>query len=347
MRLAIGVLLLLNLTLALWQLFFDRAEDGATGDAQPDIGELRLLSERDPALQVFEKPAILSDKAPPKAMSEPQFAAPVELEGPARPDGVQNQHSESPLTFALSDRQAIEPDKESDLVEGQAASARIPAGVEETRLPAVQVGGAQPIPSDVDDDATVGNEVEGTQQPPANIDTRQQPTPPAPTGFDIQAQAASHCWQLPAVDTRDLAEEIAKGLPARAELLGIAEVQESRISSYYVLVPAAANRSEANHTLELLRDKGVADTWLFTSGPLKYAISLGLFNREQNASSHAASIRKLGVDAQIHPREQAVQRFAMQVSVPADMPRQRLERLLPGELIAIECEQIASPQAQP
>mgnify|MGYP000441079401 CR=1 FL=1 len=75
-----------------------------------------------------------------------------------------------------------------------------------------------------------------------------------------------------------------------------------------------------------LADAGFEDTWLFRSGPLRNAISLGLFRREASARRHAERVGDKGFSTELkentslRERRWLVGRDARQSNAPIDFP---------------------------
>lgn len=145
------------------------------------------------------------------------------------------------------------------------------------------------------------------------------------------------CWQLAAADTRAIAENAAHHLPFWARSLGIVTVKASRASAYYVMIPPAKNRDQAEATVQRLRAKGIKDTWRFPRGRYRNAISLGLFSQKSNADSYLQSIRAKGFQAVVQPKEETVERYAVQLRGPASRHTQGLLELMPGKPKSIPC----------
>ena len=70
----------------------------------------------------------------------------------------------------------------------------------------------------------------------------------------------------------------------------------------WVLIPALPSREEGQKVAEKLREAGFDDLWLFNDGPLKNAISLGMFNRIENAENHSKTINEQGFNSEVRPK---------------------------------------------
>lgn len=277
MRWAIGVLLLSNLTLAMWQLFFDRSGHHQLDLPSPDVGNLRLLSERAPesAPAAKTRPATI---VPPAPQKRPLAPTPPKVAEPEVPEPALEQKQKQPPEEAIATAtESLAPS--STFIEPQPAQSAI-------------------VP------------------------------PPAPPPV---------CWQLPSQASREQAEALAQRLPPSAELLDIAEINEYETTGYYVLIPPLPDAAAARALVDELRQKGVRDTWVFTGGPLRHAISLGLFSRRENAESHARSIRSKGFNAEQRPKQNEAIHYAVRLQAPGELDPVRLRRLAPGEAKRIDC----------
>lgn len=73
-------------------------------------------------------------------------------------------------------------------------------------------------------------------------------------------------------------------------------------SGYWALIPAAEDRQAGKKKLAELKAAGIQDVWLFAKGPLKNAISLGLFSSEKNAQRRVAQVAKAGFKPVVQPK---------------------------------------------
>jgi hypothetical protein len=301
MRWVVSVLILMNLLLAMWQVFYDKQVDATTPALQADVGDLRLLSERDPETVPTRDQAI----------AKPVHSAPADVPPkplpvtPNPPAAVVKAPSHEPAPVVEQKPKAAPPVR--------TATARVP--IEPASPPEMP---KEPLAE------------EGVS--PA------QEAPPLPTEVAVTPRRpAKSCWQLPSQETREAAVELSARLPLDTNLLGIVEQTVKEENGYYVLIPAAANASQARRTVENLDAKGISDTWIFPSGDLRNAISLGLFSREQNAQARIEELAKKGVEAQIRPRFRETTGYAVQLQAPADIGLARLKPLVPGEPKKIDC----------
>jgi cell division septation protein DedD len=62
-----------------------------------------------------------------------------------------------------------------------------------------------------------------------------------------------------------------------------------------VFIPPQADRQMANRKAGELLALGVSEFFIVNDGPQQFAISLGVFSREEGAQSHLAKLREKGV----------------------------------------------------
>lgn len=80
-------------------------------------------------------------------------------------------------------------------------------------------------------------------------------------------------------------------------------LRESKvISDYLVLYPSSGAVIETKANMQMLREHGIKDAWPLPSGEEKGQISLGVFNREENASQMQKHLLEKGVNSVVKPR---------------------------------------------
>jgi hypothetical protein len=78
-------------------------------------------------------------------------------------------------------------------------------------------------------------------------------------------------------------------------------------TSFWVYLPPAPNRAEADRRAAELRAQGLGDVAVVDGGAQRNAISLGLFETEDAANTRLAAALKLGVtNVKVGPRQQVV-----------------------------------------
>ncbi len=153
---------------------------------------------------------------------------------------------------------------------------------------------------------------------------------------DTQPSAPQACWELGPFEQVSEARRLQ--LPTGIRRIKIDRSRVRVPAGFYVLVPPAANREAARQTLERLRARGVRDSWLFASGPLRNAISLGMFSQQENALRRKRQIEKMGVAVRLQRRERMVEGHVVIVKgldIPANV--RQLERLAAGRLHRVDC----------
>ncbi len=98
------------------------------------------------------------------------------------------------------------------------------------------------------------------------------------------------------------AEDLAREMPPEVDVLSDSPEEYPEVTGYYVLIPPLASRTEGIRKLDQLRAAGIKDVWLFRSGELNNAISLGLFSREPTARRHARSVGEKGFATEVKAR---------------------------------------------
>ncbi len=153
---------------------------------------------------------------------------------------------------------------------------------------------------------------------------------------DTQSGAPQACWELGPFEQAIEAEQLR--LPTGIQRVKIDRSQVRVPAGFYVLVPPAANREAARQTVERLKAKGVRDSWLFASGPLRNAISLGMFSKKENAMRRKRQIEKMGFAVRLQRRERVVLGHVVLVKgldIPANV--RLLDRLAAGQLRRVDC----------
>jgi hypothetical protein len=77
---------------------------------------------------------------------------------------------------------------------------------------------------------------------------------------------------------------------------------EQAISTYLVYYPAAKTLMESEANLQMLKDNGINDLWLFRTGGDKGQISLGLFKNENRALMQQSRMLAKGIKVEVKAR---------------------------------------------
>lgn len=121
------------------------------------------------------------------------------------------------------------------------------------------------------------------------------------------------CYQTNPVGEKAIAIALRNRLKESAIQSEIITNKMTENAGYWVMYPAAQNMKEARNNVNLLKDKGVKDFWLFRKGFRKGAISLGMFKKKQHAENVKAEWAAKGIELEIKPhkvdREQFLLKF--------------------------------------
>ena len=101
----------------------------------------------------------------------------------------------------------------------------------------------------------------------------------------------------------------------------IGRVELARETQFWVVLPPANNRNEAMKSLRVLQSNKV-DSYLISSGEMRNAISIGLFNQEQAAKTMQGKVKEAGFDAEIRAKDSVDNEYWVQI-----FPGQTLEKL--------------------
>jgi hypothetical protein len=153
---------------------------------------------------------------------------------------------------------------------------------------------------------------------PSTLAGRSAPPAPAkpaaePQGTQISA-AKTACLELGAFAAAD----VTRASEALAPLsLGtrLSQRQVDDAASWWVFIPPRGNRQDAQRKAAELKARGVDEYFILQDeGPLRYALSLGVFKTEASATSRLEALRAKGVKtAQVGPRDTTMQKTYFQV----------------------------------
>ncbi len=87
-------------------------------------------------------------------------------------------------------------------------------------------------------------------------------------------------------------------------------------SSYLVYLPAPDDFSTAKNNEKNLREKGITDLWLFRQGPMKGAISLGLFVKKQRAEKLKNQLLEKGIQVSLEARYKEEDKVFVKLQLP-------------------------------
>lgn len=133
-------------------------------------------------------------------------------------------------------------------------------------------------------------------------------------------------WEhLPAVD----AERIASLLSSKfAEYKVTRRVVPGEGNGWGVFVPPQTGKADAERKATELRQLGVTDYFIVQDGPIRYAISLGVFSSEKGAQERLAELKDKGVrSARVMPRPGKDSTVNVQATGPASAKASLLEAI--------------------
>ena len=134
---------------------------------------------------------------------------------------------------------------------------------------------------------------EEAQAPDTHSQEPESPAEPEAVSAQIPGEDCVHAGWF---RERASVDEAAAWMQARgAEAVKVRQEDQQVIRNYYqVYLPPASNREAAKAMAGELRDKGVEDIFVISSGPQTNGISLGVFRSKNNTSRRVAELEKLG-----------------------------------------------------
>jgi len=336
--LALGILLVVNLVLLFWQVMVHKPE-ASVSVAEPDVGELRLLSE----LQ-------LAAVAPPPAPGALETISPGEPPGAAEQASVaQVAPGAIPIEPAQTEPESgsqtgSETGPEPVAVAGSLLGSEADSTQDDPEVPAaVSPGEAPEAVVDAKVPAATGQDV---TQTPAQVIEESEPVEqsvaavgqPRPDRELEPATPARQCWRLGPFDNAAEAVRLAQALPPGVNRLSVEEATVSVPRGYYVLIPPLASRAQALRLERELKEAGIEDSWVFIAGPLRNAVSLGLFNREINAQRRLRRVQSKGFEPELRVRYRDAEKTVLLVEGAADdAVREALQALDAENIEAVGC----------
>lgn len=154
-----------------------------------------------------------------------------------------------------------------------------------------------------------------------------EPVPAKPAS----AEAAQACLLL-----TGLKEDEAARLAAQASAANLAVSQRSE-GGWWVFLPPQADKKGAEKKAGELQRLGVAEFFVVNEGPQKYAISLGIFSREEAAQRRLEQLRGQGVrSARVGQRSLEGARRLLEVK-GSDSDLAALRKALPAGSVVRDC----------
>lgn len=345
MRWFVVFLLLANLVLYLW-VAYGESPRPVHDLPPPDIGRLRLLHEAEPP--ALAEPLAVGNPAtgasPGAAWSAAGEMGPGGGDGfepvdagaqipPAGPAVAVESAAEtavaavpvpepgpapSPAPAAPGFAQQIPPQAVVEVPAGELAVGQPDSGPAPREQPVavpepVVVDAPLPEPKDAPEAAVEPMPVDAVPPAGGSVDAA---TPAEPAAPAVGEAAAESCIRIGPL-TAEEAQAVRSNVGVAARVVGEERREIAVVDGYYVLIPPLASRQQGNSKLEELSAAGVKDTWLFRSGELRNAISLGYFKREASAQRHAETIRGLGFDAEVREKPVQAERLWLLFAAPA------------------------------
>jgi len=145
----------------------------------------------------------------------------------------------------------------------------------------------------------------------AETTTDLTPDKTAEVNSDTRAKTNPKSAIPPCIETQTFASRQAalEALPPHLEASNIHEIEQHIPSTYLVFIPAAKDFHTAQATEQQLKAKGITNLWLFRKGPMKNAISLGLFVKKQRAENLARQLKQKQIKVEIQTRYKTIKRW--------------------------------------
>jgi len=280
MRWLFLILLTINLVLVYWSWQLSN-QDGRLVDVEVlEIGDLKLLSEREMARIDSGSEEIESD-------------------------GIQNVPQNNDgfdiriRTKLSQDRETTEPD-DTVIAENEALNSKsIDLGITES-LPetlespdVVDLSSSLAIP-EISEDQTIGQ----LEQPAAPYS--ETVTPDA--SLKEPNTPVSFCGSLGPLLEGEIAKSAIEMLEDRGIKASLRRETKKQQAGFWVIIPPYRDRNTAVEAAKRLKELGFTDIWRFYKGEFKNGISLGMYSRRRNAETRRDSIVATGFFPEVLPR---------------------------------------------
>ena len=159
----------------------------------------------------------------------------------------------------------------------------------------------------------VAGAVQGANGVPANAEYEMLPTEPEtadPAAAEPAADAAAlpgaassrGCFEVGPVQDRETAEAYLALLGQTAKGARIVIRAGDVPDGWWVVYPKATTLEAARANRQMVLNRGIRETWLFEQGPLKNAISLGLYQTREEALKQQQLLVEQGLPVKVEPR---------------------------------------------
>ena len=144
------------------------------------------------------------------------------------------------------------------------------------------------------------------------------------------AALADVCLEWGPIAEGDRARALAEFEPlALGKLLTQRRIETT--TAFWVYLPPAANRAEAERRAAEAKARGIGDVSIVDNGPQRHAVALGAFVSEDAAKARLAEVVRLGAtNARVGPRQQVVASTLFVIRDPQAPVIARLRDLVPA-----------------
>jgi hypothetical protein len=155
-------------------------------------------------------------------------------------------------------------------------------------------------------------EVQGDSGVPANAEYEMLPTSPEtadPAVAELAGAAAlpeeassRGCFEVGPVQDRETAEAYLGLLSQTAKGARLVIRAGDVPDGWWVVYPKATTLEAARANRQMVLNRGIRETWLFEQGPLKNAVSLGLYQTREEAIKQQQLLVEQGLPVKVEPR---------------------------------------------
>ena len=276
------LLLIVNLGILGWGMQQQRFTSTPKIELQPELGDLRLLSELETA-----EPSVTEALSSSETIDAgPAVVPPIEeVESTAvEPVKIEQQ----PVTAAAIEQEPLP-------VASEAGPVELPAEEKEIPAPEVQV--------EVDEEPI---EQEPIEQAPGQAIVETSP-PPLP---------AESCGLIGPVDSEPQVRRLSRALARRDIQVEIRQETVQKTVGFWVIIPPYESREKAIEAVGQLKDAGILDVRRFYRGSKRNGISLGMFSRQRNAEKRRREIAAKGFAPQVLPRTRPAEVWMIDYRAP-------------------------------
>lgn len=131
------------------------------------------------------------------------------------------------------------------------------------------------------------------------------------------AAAASLCYSVGPLADAAVIEAIGAWLGETGADASLRVDERREVARYWVYLPPAQSREEADARVESMRAVGIDDIYVIPRGDMAFAISLGLFSQRDSLDRRLAVLERRGFTPSVSPRYRSVTASWYDVSAPA------------------------------